>query len=272
MLMRIAVAACTLLCSLALAPLALAQSTPPAAPPAKPAPAPAPAQPSEQAPVYVVLATSKGDIALELYPDKAPVTVQNFLQYVDSGFYNGTQFHRIVPGFVIQGGGFDAALVQKAPRDPIVNESKNGLKNTRGSISMARTMDPNSATSQFFLNLKDNPPLDQGAGYAVFGQIVRGQEVMDTIAAIPTERKPARVLLPGGSSTEHLMPEVPVETVVITKATRATADEAKGAAPKTDAAPGAGGNGGGDSAPASPAPPAGSAPAGGTTPPAGKPR
>jgi peptidyl-prolyl cis-trans isomerase A (cyclophilin A) len=138
----------------------------------------------------VVLETSAGNITLELDPAKAPKTVENFLAYVKAGFYSGTIFHRVIDGFMIQGGGFTADMKQKPTRAPIPLESKNGLKNARGTIAMARTMDPNSATAQFFINVVDNPGLDypkpDGNGYAVFGRVVEGMEVVDKIKAVPT--------------------------------------------------------------------------------------
>jgi len=133
--------------------------------------------------------TSHGGFTVELFEKQAPVTVKNFLQYVDDGFFDGTIFHRIVPGFVIQGGGLTADFANKKTRAPISNEANNGLKNTRGSLSMARTSDINSATSQFFVNLKDNAFLDHGPrdyGYAVFGRVSDGMEVIDKIAAVST--------------------------------------------------------------------------------------
>lgn len=136
----------------------------------------------------VVFQTTLGDLRIALFPDRAPVTVDNFLHYVDSGFYNGVIFHRIVPGFVVQGGGFDQEYQQKNTRAPIANESNNGLRNLRGTLSMARTNDPNSATAQFFINLKDNPQLDyrpMQQGYAVFGKLVSGLEVIDAMAKQP---------------------------------------------------------------------------------------
>ena len=136
--------------------------------------------------------TSHGGFTIELFEKEAPVTVENFLQYVDDGFFDGTIFHRIVPGFVIQGGGLTADVANKQTRAPISNEAKNGLKNTRGSLSMARTNDINSATSQFFVNLKDNGFLDHGPrdyGYAVFGRVTDGMEVIDKIAAVSTGRR-----------------------------------------------------------------------------------
>ena len=149
----------------------------------------------------VIISTSKGDIIVELNVEKAPVTCKNFLQYVQDKFYDGTIFHRVIKGFMIQGGGMTADMKPKAVRPPIVNEAKNGLKNDRGTIAMARTNDPDSATSQFFINHANNDPLNygvQGAGYAVFGKVVSGMDVVDKIAAVPTK--------PG---------DVPVETVLI---------------------------------------------------------
>ncbi|NOY44665.1 MAG: peptidyl-prolyl cis-trans isomerase [Deltaproteobacteria bacterium] len=140
----------------------------------------------------VALKTTKGTIVLELYPDKAPRTVENFLRYVREGFYEGTVFHRVIPGFVIQGGGLTPDLRPKPTRAPIPNEAKNGLSNRRGTVAMARTMVVDSATSQFFVNLADNTFLDhrnetpQGYGYAVFGRVVEGMDVVDAIAAVPT--------------------------------------------------------------------------------------
>jgi peptidyl-prolyl cis-trans isomerase A (cyclophilin A) len=140
--------------------------------------------------------TSMGNFTLELYPDKTPKTVENFMQYANSGFYKGTVFHRVIDGFMIQGGGFDPDMKQKATRDPIENEagmaSKGGLKNELGTIAMARTAIPNSATAQFFINVKDNGFLDyrdpspQGIGYAVFGRVVQGMDVVMRIAKVPT--------------------------------------------------------------------------------------
>jgi cyclophilin family peptidyl-prolyl cis-trans isomerase len=140
--------------------------------------------------VAVLLQTSKGDITLELDAEKAPQSVENFLAYVDAGFYDGTIFHRVIPDFMIQGGGLDPDMTKKATRDPVQNEAKNGLKNRRGTIAMARTQAPHSATAQFFINHKDNDNLDypsfDGWGYAVFGQVTDGMDVVDAIAAVPT--------------------------------------------------------------------------------------
>jgi len=137
----------------------------------------------------VVMHTNLGDITIEVFEDEAPKSAANFIQYVQDGFYDGTIFHRVIPGFVIQGGGFDQSYQQKKTRDPIVNEAYNGLKNDRGTLSMARTSDPNSATSQFFVNLSDNAPLNPSggsAGYAVFGKVTDGMDVVDKIADTQT--------------------------------------------------------------------------------------
>jgi peptidyl-prolyl cis-trans isomerase A (cyclophilin A) len=138
----------------------------------------------------VDLKTSLGTIRVELYPAKAPKSVENFLQYVRDGHYNGTIFHRVIPGFMIQGGGMTANMAQKQTRPPIPIESKNGLRNKVGTLAMARTSDPNSATSQFFINVNDNGFLDypgqDGHGYAVFGKVVGGMDVVNKIIAAPT--------------------------------------------------------------------------------------
>lgn len=143
----------------------------------------------------ILIDTSMGQIEAELYPDKAPVTVQNFLAYVNNKYYDGLIFHRVIDGFMIQGGGMNAELKEKATLNPIKIESDNGLKNTRGTLAMARTNDPNSATSQFFINLVDNPFLDYkaptmaGYGYAVFGKVTKGQDVVDKIGKVKTGSK-----------------------------------------------------------------------------------
>jgi peptidyl-prolyl cis-trans isomerase A (cyclophilin A) len=142
----------------------------------------------------VKLATSLGDIVLQLDREKAPKSVDNFLQYVKAGHYDGTIFHRVIADFMIQGGGMKADMGEKPTRAPIPLESRNGLSNTRGTVAMARTMDPNSATAQFFINVKDNAFLDQanardGNGYAVFGKVVSGMDVVDKIWAVPTGNK-----------------------------------------------------------------------------------
>src|ERR1700752_1719378 len=157
--------------------------------------------------------TTHGGFTIELFPNEAPVSVENFLRYVDDGFFDGTIFHRIVPGFVIQGGGLTADFDNKETNAPIKNEAKNGLKNTRGSLSMARTSDINSATSQFFVNLADNAFLDHGPrdyGYAVFGRVGEGMEVIDRIANI-------------GTGTRKGHQDAPLEDVVIVSARRVPA-------------------------------------------------
>jgi len=140
----------------------------------------------------VVLATSLGDITLQLEPEKAPKTVANFLDYVKAGHYDGTVFHRVIDGFMIQGGGFTPDMVQKPTRAPVPLESRNGLKNERGTVAMARTAVPDSATSQFFINVVDNAMLDypkpDGNGYAVFGKVVAGMDVVDSIRKVETTR------------------------------------------------------------------------------------
>ena len=160
----------------------------------------------------VVLETSQGSIEIELDPEKAPISVQNFLAYVDAGFYDGTIFHRVIPNFMVQGGGFDAKMNQKTTRPAIKNEADNGLKNDRGTIAMARTAVVDSATAQFFINSVDNAFLDHknetatGFGYAVFGKVVKGQDVVDKIEKVATTSR-------GGMS------DVPVEPVVIKSVT-----------------------------------------------------
>jgi peptidyl-prolyl cis-trans isomerase A (cyclophilin A)/peptidyl-prolyl cis-trans isomerase B (cyclophilin B) len=160
----------------------------------------------------VDLKTSAGTIRLELYPAKAPKTVENFLRYVKDGHYSGTIFHRVIDGFMIQGGGFDGSYKQKATRDPVQNEAKNGLKNDLGTIAMARTNAPHSASAQFFINVKNNDFLNAAAaqdgwGYAVFGKVVSGMDVVTKIAKLPTG--------PGGPFRS----DVPREAVVIESAT-----------------------------------------------------
>ena len=160
----------------------------------------------------VVIGTTMGDITIELDQEKAPIGSENFIHYVMEGFYNGTLFHRIIPNFMVQGGGMLPGMEDKDASDPIENEADNGLKNVRGSLSYARTMDPHSATTQFFINLKDNAFLDhtskdtQGWGYAVFGQVVDGMDVVDAMASVETT-----------SRRGHQ--DVPVEDILITKTT-----------------------------------------------------
>lgn len=159
----------------------------------------------------IKMTTSLGDITIELYPEEAPISVQNFIDYVESGHFDGLIFHRVIPGFVVQGGGFTPEMEQKQTRDPIKNEADNGLKNSRGTLSMARTPDPDSATSQFFVNLVDNAFLDhtaptaQGWGYAVFAKVVEGMDVVDAMATKQT-----------GNQGRHS--DVPVEPIVIENA------------------------------------------------------
>lgn len=142
--------------------------------------------------VKVKMETTFGNIIIELYTDKAPISVENFLKYIDEGFYRGTIFHRVIRDFVVQGGGFTDGMVQKPTKAPIKNEATNGLKNDRGTIAMARTMVVDSATSQFYINLKNNDFLNhrdnspQGFGYAVFGKVVEGMDVMDKIGSVQT--------------------------------------------------------------------------------------
>ena len=155
----------------------------------------------------ITIKTNHGDIQVELFDDRAPITCENFRQYVADGFFGGTIFHRVIPNFMIPGGGFDEGMQQKKTRDPIKNEADNGEGNRRGTLAMARTMDVNSATAQFFINLKDNSFLNHGDrdfGYAVFGEVTDGMDVVDAIAGVKTGNR-------GGHQ------DVPVETVVITE-------------------------------------------------------
>jgi len=156
----------------------------------------------------VLMKTTKGDITIELFSDKAPLTVKNFLSYVDEKFYDGTIFHRVIRGFMIQGGGMAADFREKPAKPPIKNEASNGLKNKRGTLAMARTPEPHSATCQFFINHVDNDFLDyksstvDGYGYCVFGKVIKGMDVVDAIAASPT-------------TTKQGMQDVPRETITI---------------------------------------------------------
>lgn len=188
----------------------------------KPAAKPAEAATSEPATApQVTFKTSLGEFTVEVYPDKAPKTVENFLEYVNSGFYDGTVFHRVVDNFMVQGGGFSQDLKHKPTRPAIQNEGNNGLSNLRGSLAMARTMDPQSATSQFFVNVVDNPRIDYSGnqdsttwGYCVFGKVISGMDVVDKIKALPTG---ALGPFPG---------EVPLPTPVIEKASQVKLDGA----------------------------------------------
>ena len=155
--------------------------------------------------------TSLGTFTVELYPDRSPITAENFLGYVRDGFYDGTIFHRVLPGFVIQGGGLTPSMQQKPTRAGIKNEADNGVKNVRGTLSMARTSDVNSATSQFFVNLADNAALDHGVrdfGYAVFGEVVKGMEVVDAIAAVACGRRAGHDNVPVEPVIVHAAQEV----------------------------------------------------------------
>jgi len=164
----------------------------------------------------VLLETTMGEITVELFADKAPASVENFLRYMDEKFYDGTIFHRVIESFVIQGGGWTREMVRKETHEPIVNEASNGLSNTRGTLAMARTSDVNSATSQFFINLVDNEFLNhktktrQGYGYCVFGKVIDGMDVVDKIAAVKT-------------GNAGRMQNVPVKPVVIKSVRRAKA-------------------------------------------------
>jgi len=232
--------------ALAISPVAMAQTTPltPANPAAKPVDKPAgqPAMPAtatkpgmqpEGKPadttttppsttateklVFVKMTTSKGDMILELNNDKAPISTKNFLSYVDDNYYDGLIFHRVIDGFMIQGGGFSPDMVQKKTKDPIKNEWKNGLKNAKYTVAMARTSIIDSATSQFFINVTDNKGLDEardGAAYAVFGKVVSGTDVVDKIKSVKTGDK-------------NGMQNVPIETITITKVVKLSEEEAK---------------------------------------------
>ena len=156
----------------------------------------------------IIFTTNHGDIHIELDFDKAPISAENFKKYALDGFFKDTLFHRVIPGFVIQGGGFDTSFIQKTTQETIQNESDNGLKNLRGSLSMARTNDPHSATSQFFINLTDNASLDHGHswGYAVFGKVTQGMDVVDLIAQQPTTQR-------------GMHSDVPTEDIIVSKVT-----------------------------------------------------
>lgn len=162
--------------------------------------------------------TNLGNIEIELAQDKAPVTVKNFIEYAQSGFYTNTVFHRVIAGFMAQGGGYDTKLQKKSTKAPIVNESSNGLKNDRATIAMARTSNPNSATSQFFINFRDNDSLNFGGpygGYAVFGKVIKGMDVVDKMATIRTG--------PGG----QFRSDVPTQPIIIKKVTISQPEQAK---------------------------------------------
>ena len=203
----------------ALAPLVLALGQAP----------PAPAPPVKRVPSgpVVVLETSLGTVRIALDKEKAPLSVDNFLKYVRAGHYDGTIFHRVIPNFMAQGGGFTADMTEKPTRPPVRNEAKNGLRNSRGTVAMARTSDPNSAASQFFVNVKDNHRLDfgiGGAGYAVFGEVVEGMDVVDRMVAVPTTTR-------GG------MADVPVTPILIKTAREGPPLPAAPSAPKPASLP-----------------------------------
>jgi cyclophilin family peptidyl-prolyl cis-trans isomerase len=179
-------------CAILLAPAALAESGP---------------LPNPQ----VVIKTSEGDITVRLFRDKAPLTVDNFLAYVDAGFYNGTVFHRVIPNFMVQGGGFLPDMTEKPTNDPVKNESKNRLHNTRGTLAMARTNDPDSASAQFFINQRNNLQLDWspgGEGYAVFGEVIIGMKIVDFMATAPTGKV-------------AMFSDVPLQPIIINEIVRA---------------------------------------------------
>ena len=166
----------------------------------------------------VLMKTTDGDITIELFADKSPITVENFLRYVDDGHYDGTVFHRVISNFMIQGGGFDAELKEKPTRDPIVNESKNKLHNTRGTLAMARTSDPDSAAAQFFINQRSNLRLDWAGGkdgYTVFGEVVDGMQVVDIISLTDTGSAQAQT-----TRGPTIFQDVPVQPIVVLSVTR----------------------------------------------------
>jgi cyclophilin family peptidyl-prolyl cis-trans isomerase len=168
----------------------------------------------------VLMKTTDGDITIELYADKSPITVENFLRYADDGHYDGTVFHRVISNFMIQGGGFDAELKEKETRGPIVNESKNKLHNTRGTLAMARTSDPDSAAAQFFINQRSNLRLDWSGGkdgYTVFGEVVDGMQVVDIISLTDTSSAQAQT-----TRGPTVFQDVPVQPIVILSVTQLT--------------------------------------------------
>lgn len=195
-------------------------ATPPASQPGKPGETPTAPAPAKERYVYMRMTTTMGEIVLELDSEKAPLSVANFEKYASEGHYAGTIFHRVIPGFMAQGGGFTADMNQKKTNPPIKNEWRNGLKNVRGSIAMARTNVADSATSQFFINVKDNGFLDEprdGAGYAVFGRVVRGMDVVDKIVGVKT-------------TTRRGMGDVPETPITIERVEKMSAEDGKKAA------------------------------------------
>ena len=166
----------------------------------------------------VLMKTTDGDITIELFADKSPITVENFLRYVDDGHYDGTVFHRVISNFMIQGGGFDTELKEKSTRDPIVNESKNKLHNTRGTLAMARTSDPDSAAAQFFINQRSNLRLDWAGGkdgYTVFGEVIDGMQIVDIISLADTGTAQAQT-----ARGPNIFRDVPVQPIVVLSVTR----------------------------------------------------
>lgn len=166
----------------------------------------------------VLMKTTDGDITIELFADKSPITVENFLRYVDDGHYDGTVFHRVISNFMIQGGGFDTELKEKPTRDPIVNESKNKLHNTRGTLAMARTSDPDSAAAQFFINQRSNLRLDWAGGkdgYTVFGEVIDGMQIVDIISLADTGTAQAQT-----ARGPNIFQDVPVQPIVVLSVTR----------------------------------------------------
>ena len=166
----------------------------------------------------VLMKTTDGDITIELFADKSPITVENFLRYVDDGHYDGTVFHRVIANFMIQGGGFDTELKEKPTRDPIVNESKNKLHNTRGTLAMARTSDPDSAAAQFFINQRSNLRLDWAGGkdgYSVFGKVIDGMQIVDIISLADTGTAQAQT-----ARGPTIFQDVPVQPIVVLSVTR----------------------------------------------------
>lgn len=168
----------------------------------------------------VLIKTTDGDITIELFADNSPITVENFLRYAEDGHYDSTLFHRVISNFMIQGGGFDAELKEKETRDPIVNESKNKLHNTRGTVAMARTSAPNSATAQFFINQRSNLRLDWSGGkdgYTVFGEVIDGMQVVDIISLADTGSAQAQT-----TRGPTIFQDVPIQPIVILSVTRLT--------------------------------------------------
>jgi peptidyl-prolyl cis-trans isomerase A (cyclophilin A) len=206
--------------------------------PTPPAPAPTP-RPLPSGPV-VILTTSMGKIKIGLHKDKAPITVDNFIKYVHAGHYDGTIFHRVMPNFMIQGGGLDPDMTERPARPPIKNEARNGLRNSRGTVAMARTEDPNSATSQFFINVRDNHALDfgiRGAGYAVFGEVLEGMDVVDKIVNVPTTTKGIHENVPETPVVIKTAREVPAAASVSPAPASAAPPSPKAASPSPAGSP-----------------------------------